>query len=92
MTLVFRHKGRLRQGDEFIHHSTGDISHPLVYVSHDGEEVFLISRADTGAFSIEPLSRNEWMRIRATYHLKLAQVSEYNEPPIEAAVGDEVSV
>jgi hypothetical protein len=32
------------------------------------------------------------MRIRATYHLKLAQVSEYNEPPIEAAVGDEVSV
>lgn len=69
MNLIFRHKGRLRQGDEYIHYATGDVSRPLVYLSPDGSEVFLVSRAVTGAFSVRPLSQRQWMQIRTKYQI-----------------------
>lgn len=79
MNLVFQHRGKLRQGHEFTQYSTGDVAHPVIYVSEDGEEVLLVSRAETGAFSIRELTRKQWMQSRVKYAL----IDPSFEPPIK---------
>jgi hypothetical protein len=88
MNLIFRHKGRLRQGDEFIHYSTGDVSRPLVYVSQDGGEAFLVSRALTGAFSVRALSPRQWMQVRAKYHIAPVGALASSGACLDASMGD----
>jgi hypothetical protein len=64
MDVIFRHNGVLHQARDYIQLPCDDPSHPLVFLTPDESEVFLLCADEIGVYSIRALSQLEWTRLR----------------------------